>query len=129
MIPTKVDIYVLINYIFGDKYGINNDIYSPVVGEQRIDSFIIRISVMVFNATFNNISAISWQSVLLAEETGDPCKNHRPATDKLNHIKLYRVYLAWAGFKLASFVVIFTDCLCSCKLNNHTITATTAPHN
>jgi hypothetical protein len=24
---------------------------------------------MVFNATFNNISAISWQSVLLKEET------------------------------------------------------------
>ena len=26
---------------------------------------------MVFNATFNNISAISWQSVLLVEETGE----------------------------------------------------------
>ena len=26
---------------------------------------------MVFNATFNNISAISWQSVLLVEETTD----------------------------------------------------------
>ena len=24
---------------------------------------------MVFNATFNNISAISWQSLLLVEET------------------------------------------------------------
>jgi hypothetical protein len=27
---------------------------------------------MVFNATFNNISVISWQSVLLVEETGVP---------------------------------------------------------
>jgi hypothetical protein len=27
---------------------------------------------MVFNATFNNISFISWQSVLLVEETGVP---------------------------------------------------------
>jgi len=27
---------------------------------------------MVFNATFNNISVISWQSVLLMEETGVP---------------------------------------------------------
>jgi len=26
---------------------------------------------MVLNTTFNNISAISWQSVLLAEETGE----------------------------------------------------------
>jgi hypothetical protein len=29
---------------------------------------------MVFNATFNNISVISWQSVLLVEETGEPRK-------------------------------------------------------
>jgi hypothetical protein len=28
------------------------------------------VSVKVFNATFINISAISWQSVLLVEETG-----------------------------------------------------------
>jgi len=32
----------------------------------------------VFNATFNNISVISWQSVLLVEETGVPQENHRP---------------------------------------------------
>jgi hypothetical protein len=30
---------------------------------------------MVFNITFNNISVISWLSVLLVEETGE---NHRP---------------------------------------------------
>ena len=29
-----------------------------------------RIMVMVFNATFNNISTISWQSVLLVAENG-----------------------------------------------------------
>ena len=29
---------------------------------------------MVFNATFNNISVISWQSVLLVEKTGVPEK-------------------------------------------------------
>jgi hypothetical protein len=34
---------------------------------------------MVFNATFNNISVISWWSVLLMEETGVPRENHRPA--------------------------------------------------
>ena len=33
---------------------------------------------MVFNAIFNNISAIPWQSVLLVEETGVPGENHRP---------------------------------------------------
>ena len=34
--------------------------------------------LMVFNATFNNMSVISWLSVLLVEETGGPRKNHRP---------------------------------------------------
>jgi hypothetical protein len=33
---------------------------------------------MVFNATFNNISVISWRSVLLADETGVPGENHTP---------------------------------------------------
>jgi len=33
---------------------------------------------IVFNATFNNISVILWQSVLLAEETGVLGENHRP---------------------------------------------------
>ena len=31
---------------------------------------------MVCNATFNNISVISWRSVLLVEETGVPRENH-----------------------------------------------------
>jgi hypothetical protein len=35
-------------------------------------------SFMMFNATFNNISAISWLSVVLVEETV-PGENHRPA--------------------------------------------------
>ena len=33
---------------------------------------------MVLNATFYNISVISWRSVLLLEETGVPGENHRP---------------------------------------------------
>jgi anti-sigma factor RsiW len=33
---------------------------------------------MVFNAIFNNISVISWRSVLLVEVTGVPGENHRP---------------------------------------------------
>jgi hypothetical protein len=34
---------------------------------------------MVFNATFNNISVILEQSVLLVEETGVPGEKDRPA--------------------------------------------------
>ena len=33
---------------------------------------------MVLKATFNNISVILWQSVLLVEETEVPGENHRP---------------------------------------------------
>jgi len=33
---------------------------------------------MDFNATFNNISSILWQSVLLVEETRGPEGYHRP---------------------------------------------------
>ena len=32
---------------------------------------------MVFSVTFNNISVISWWSVLLVEETEVPGENHR----------------------------------------------------
>ena len=38
------------------------------------------VAFIVFNATFNNISVISWQSVLLVEETGVHEENQRPVT-------------------------------------------------
>ena len=34
---------------------------------------------MVFNTTYNNILAISWQPVLLVDETGVHGENNRPA--------------------------------------------------
>jgi len=38
----------------------------------------LEVRVIVFSATFNNISAISSRSVLLVEETGVPGENHQP---------------------------------------------------
>jgi len=38
----------------------------------------VRVMPMVFSATFNNISVISWWSVLLMAESGGPGENHRP---------------------------------------------------
>ena len=38
----------------------------------------LEVRVMVFNSTFNNISDLSWQSVLLVGKTEVPVKNLRP---------------------------------------------------
>jgi hypothetical protein len=37
--------------------------------------------LMVFNATFNNISVISCGSVLFVKETGGPGENHGPTAN------------------------------------------------
>jgi hypothetical protein len=34
--------------------------------------------MLVFNATFSNISTISWRPALVVEEAGVPGENHRP---------------------------------------------------
>ena len=74
---------------------------------------------MVFNATFNNISVtcISWQSVLLVEETGvgshdhdDPCSTQ------------YKYYLAIVGgyMTISNFIEIWLPTLFSadvCPVN------------
>jgi len=67
------------------------DITSRMIKDQVLRSWLVGqmcqeckilveagISVMVFKATFNNISVISWLSVLLVEEAGVPGENHRP---------------------------------------------------
>jgi hypothetical protein len=41
---------------------------------------------MVFNATFNNISVISWKSVLLVDKFGVPDENHQPFASHWHNI-------------------------------------------
>jgi hypothetical protein len=79
---------------------------------------------MVFNATFNNISVISWQSVLLVEETVGTWRKPSTCCKKLT--KFIKYTSPWVGFKFTRLVVIGTDCTGSCKSNYHTITTTTA---
>ena len=46
------------------------------------------VCLMVFNATFNNISVISWLSVLLVEDP-EKTTDLSQVTDKLDHIMLH----------------------------------------
>jgi hypothetical protein len=55
-----------------------NFILSLTCTESEKRQGIIRVRDMMFHATFNNISVISWQSVILVEETGVPGENHQP---------------------------------------------------
>ena len=72
-----------------------------------------------------NIQFISWQSVLLMEETGVPGENHWPAVSyrhELCHVMLYLVHLTSFGFEFTTMlVVIGTDCIGSYKSNYHSI--------
>jgi len=76
---------------------------------------------MVFNATFNNILAISGRSVLLVEETGLPGENHYIRVyylfSRINH-NIYDnfFYQLHCLFHLKSFEIRnrFKLCVCVC---------------
>jgi len=47
-------------------------LFRPITIQVRL----LWVRVIVFNSTFNNISAISWWSVSLMDEIGVPGENH-----------------------------------------------------
>jgi len=54
--------------------------YSRNVPCALFDIYIFLKDWLVLNATFNNISVISWRSVLLVEDNLIPGENHQHAT-------------------------------------------------
>ena len=75
---------------------------------------IARVRVIVLTATFNNISVISWRSVILVEETG-------VSGDVACHLRTlsHNVVLSTPRYELTT---LGTDCIGSFKSNNHTTT-------
>ena len=79
---------------------------------------------IVFNATFNNNSHMSWWSASLVAGPGVPGENHRTVA---SHWLSNNVVSRTSRQERTTLVVIVTDCKGSCNSNYHTITDTTLP--
>ena len=61
--------------VFGKEHGGDVQQASHFYLFLRLLKIDFWVGLMMLNATFNNISVILWQSVLLVEETGVPGEN------------------------------------------------------
>jgi hypothetical protein len=104
-----IQIMVAINWSITSRY-ITSTIHMHYIGYG-----------IMFNATFNNISIISWQSVLLVEETDVHGGNHLSVAshcETLSHIVVSTAHRM-------SAIRTHNWCIGSCQSNYHKITTTT----
>ena len=69
---------------------------------------LILVDGVVFNATFNNISVITWRSVLLVQETGVPRENHRPVANNWRTVS-HNVVSSTPSHERSTLVWLFTQ--------------------
>ena len=80
----------------------------------------------MFNTTFNNISAISWRSILLVEETGVSGENYQLVAGHSQTVS-HNVVLSTprlSEIRAHNYNGVGTDCIGSCKTNYDAITTT-----
>jgi hypothetical protein len=76
-IIVSTDFFLFFFILFGREFALIFFIYANYIRlSLMLRFFLTLVSVMAFPSTFNNISVISWRSVLLVEETGVPKENH-----------------------------------------------------
>jgi hypothetical protein len=92
-----------------------------------IDGWLVWL--MVFSATFNNISVYRGGQFYCWRKLEDPEKTTvmSQVSDKLYHKKLYRVHFPLAGFQFKTLMLLCTDCIASCRSNYHEIKIPTLP--
>ena len=93
-------------YYFGMKWFPKNVFIINCCILENVVFYVRReVGLLSFNANFNNISVISWRSVLLAGEIGVPGEKHRPVasnwldltmTGPLMCTRVYHSQLAFA---------------------------------
>ena len=97
--------------------------FLPVIINNLADTFpfvslkYIRVRVMALNATSNNMSIISWRSVLLMGKTGVHRQNTPTYRKSLKTLSHNVVSITPRLSELTALVVIDTDCIGSCKSN------------
>jgi hypothetical protein len=86
-----------------------------ISGSFLICQQIIRVRLIVFNATFNNISVISWWSVVLVEETRVPGVKSQ-VTDNLYQSRCLRLYCKSGALVFSVFRSLFCLMMALCTV-------------
>jgi hypothetical protein len=90
------------------KFKSGEEVLTDFMGKDvKVTIYWLFVCLMVFNATFNNISVILWRSVLLVGETGGHGENHRPVVSHWQTLSHNVVHLAVKYIYLVKTVMFF----------------------